>query len=325
MPITLSHPSQKQSLLVIIGVGIAVVLLLVLGSVYGRFLKTQVASSDRDFTEDTALKTENLDPGVYTLRLRAENDSRIFAQASTTFEIIPNLKLGWGGYPNPREGEQAAWIVDITNVGNASSPASTIYFCIDDTVCSSTSAKLLSSHTILAIQPNSNPTKVTSALWTATVGAHNIIACTNKDNCLTKDFTVKSNTIGVVQSFTVIPPAGNTSAVASWTIPPVQDGCFPFRTFNGPIFALEYRRVGETAYSRVPSERSSIAPTEPKNSADVHACNETKWLGTVTPITQGGTYDVRLVRIDGVEAAELATATVSYPSPTPEPTPIPTP
>lgn len=88
MPISLSHPSQKQSLLAIIGIGIAVVLLLVLGGVYGRFLKTQVASSDRNFIEDTALRTDTLDPGVYTLRLRAENDSRVFAQASTTFEIF---------------------------------------------------------------------------------------------------------------------------------------------------------------------------------------------------------------------------------------------
>lgn len=88
MPISLSHPSQKQTLLTIIGVGIAIVLLLVLGSVYGRFLKTQVASSDRNFTEDTALKTDSLDPGIYTLKLRAENDSHTFAEASTTFEIL---------------------------------------------------------------------------------------------------------------------------------------------------------------------------------------------------------------------------------------------
>lgn len=90
MTLNLSNPSQKQTFLAIIGIVVLVVILAIVGSMYGKFLKTQVASSERNFVEDTALITDTLDPGVYTLRLRAENDSRSFAQTSTTFEIVGN-------------------------------------------------------------------------------------------------------------------------------------------------------------------------------------------------------------------------------------------
>lgn len=86
MPLNLSHPAEKQSLLAIIGVVVAVVLLLILGNFYGRFLKTQVAGPATTYSETGNLNTSTLEPGVYTLKFNGR-DANGSAEASTTFEI----------------------------------------------------------------------------------------------------------------------------------------------------------------------------------------------------------------------------------------------
>lgn len=83
-----SNLSKKQILLIGVGVVVLVVILIIVVNMYGSFVKTQVAPSTRDFTENTALKTDALEPGMYTLKLRAENDSNASSQTSTTFEIV---------------------------------------------------------------------------------------------------------------------------------------------------------------------------------------------------------------------------------------------
>lgn len=88
MSINLSHPSQKQSLLAIIGIGIAVVLLLVLGGVYGRFLKTQVAAPQQGYVASGNLLTAGLEPGSYVLKFVGRDAAGGSASATTTFGIL---------------------------------------------------------------------------------------------------------------------------------------------------------------------------------------------------------------------------------------------
>lgn len=86
MSLNLSHPSQKQSLLAVVGICIAVVLLLVLASVYGRFLKTSVVPSATQYSATGNLKTDTLEPGTYTLKFTGR-EAGSSASHSLQFEI----------------------------------------------------------------------------------------------------------------------------------------------------------------------------------------------------------------------------------------------
>ncbi|OGY35255.1 MAG: hypothetical protein A3D99_01130 [Candidatus Andersenbacteria bacterium RIFCSPHIGHO2_12_FULL_45_11] len=90
MPISLSHPSQKQSLLAIIGVVVAVILLLLLGNMYGRFLKTQVAPPAESYSASGSIKASVFqDPGTYTLRFSGQTqNAESSADVVTTFQVI---------------------------------------------------------------------------------------------------------------------------------------------------------------------------------------------------------------------------------------------
>lgn len=83
---TLSQLSQKQRFLVIIGVVILIVLLAIVGSMYGRFLKTQVVNP-ATYSASGELKTDTLGAGTYTLQFTGR-DATSSAEASTTFAIV---------------------------------------------------------------------------------------------------------------------------------------------------------------------------------------------------------------------------------------------
>ncbi len=85
MSLNLSRLSKKQSLFIMIGIVITIVLLLLLGNMYGRFIKIQVASLPQYFATGY-LKTDTLDPGMYTLKFTAQN-ATMSVDTSTTFQI----------------------------------------------------------------------------------------------------------------------------------------------------------------------------------------------------------------------------------------------
>lgn len=85
MSLNLSNPSQKQSLLVIAGIVTLVVILAVIGSMYGRFLKTSVAPGTT-YSGTGNLKADALEPGRYTLKFSGR-DKGVVASQSLQFEI----------------------------------------------------------------------------------------------------------------------------------------------------------------------------------------------------------------------------------------------
>ncbi len=99
MPINLSHPLEKQSFLAIVGVVVAVILLLIAGNFYGRFLKTQVASPATTYSVSGNLKTDALDLGQYTIWFTGR-DAKGSADASTIFNITSDAYSG-GTLPPP--------------------------------------------------------------------------------------------------------------------------------------------------------------------------------------------------------------------------------
>ncbi len=86
MSLTTFHPSKKQLVLIVIAVIVAFIILLLIGNFYGTFLKTQVAAPSTTYSAAGDLKTETLDPGVYTLQFTGRNASTS-VNSSTTFEV----------------------------------------------------------------------------------------------------------------------------------------------------------------------------------------------------------------------------------------------
>lgn len=90
MSLNLSHLSRKQTPLVIIGVSVGVIILALVSTLYGRFLKTQVVPATvQQYTKAGELKTDVLDAATYALEFNAYDAQGGVAStiASTTFEV----------------------------------------------------------------------------------------------------------------------------------------------------------------------------------------------------------------------------------------------
>lgn len=81
MSLNLSNPSQKQTLLAIVGIVVLVVILAIVGSMYGRFLKTQVAPGGTTYSATGNLKADVLEPGTYTLKFTGRDVETVTSQA----------------------------------------------------------------------------------------------------------------------------------------------------------------------------------------------------------------------------------------------------
>lgn len=81
MSLNLSNLSQKQTLLTIIGIVVLVIILAIVGSMYGRFLKTQVAPGSTTYSATGNLKADALEPGIYTLKFSGRDTGVVVSQS----------------------------------------------------------------------------------------------------------------------------------------------------------------------------------------------------------------------------------------------------
>ena len=76
---------RNQIILASVGLVLIVALVVILGNVYGRFLKTQVNAPDAQYVASGELKTDNLDPDKYSLVFEGHDGSGAQITTSTSF------------------------------------------------------------------------------------------------------------------------------------------------------------------------------------------------------------------------------------------------
>lgn len=89
MSMHFANLTQKQIILAVISILVVCILLVLLGNMYGGFLKTQVvAPSSPDYSANGSIKSTALqNPGTYTLQFHGEDATGSKVDASTVFEI----------------------------------------------------------------------------------------------------------------------------------------------------------------------------------------------------------------------------------------------
>lgn len=95
MSMSFANLTQKQIILAVISILVVCILLVLLGNMYGGFLKTQVAApTSSDYSASGSIKSTALqNPGTYTLQFHGEDATGSKVDASSAFEIYPT--------PNP--------------------------------------------------------------------------------------------------------------------------------------------------------------------------------------------------------------------------------
>jgi hypothetical protein len=71
----------------IVGGVLLLIVLLVMGGLYGSFLKTTVAPGSTNYEKSGELKTQELEPGTYTLNFSGRDNKGGSVNASTSFDI----------------------------------------------------------------------------------------------------------------------------------------------------------------------------------------------------------------------------------------------
>ncbi|MDA1169134.1 MAG: hypothetical protein O3A36_02240 [bacterium] len=88
MSINFANLTQKQIILGIISILVVCILLVLLGNMYGGFLKSQVAPFSSDYSANGSIKSNAVqDTGAYTLKFQGQNATGAQVEASTVFEV----------------------------------------------------------------------------------------------------------------------------------------------------------------------------------------------------------------------------------------------
>ncbi len=88
MSLSTSNLTRNQIILASVGLVLVVALVVILGNVYGRFLKTQVNAPAQQYTVAGDLNTQALGVGQYSLVFEGRDGSGSQASASTAFEVV---------------------------------------------------------------------------------------------------------------------------------------------------------------------------------------------------------------------------------------------
>lgn len=80
--------TRNQIIFASVGLVLVVALVVILGNVYGRFLKTQVNAPAQQYNVAGDLKTNTLDAGQYSLVFEGRDGSGSQVTASTAFEVL---------------------------------------------------------------------------------------------------------------------------------------------------------------------------------------------------------------------------------------------
>ncbi len=88
MPFSTPNLTRNQIIFASVGLILLVAVVVILGNVYGRFLKTQVNAPATQYSASGELETASLEAGQYSLVFEGRDGSGSSVTATSAFEVV---------------------------------------------------------------------------------------------------------------------------------------------------------------------------------------------------------------------------------------------